>query len=214
MAIVITLAHQKGGVGKSTLSLNLYGYFAHAGQKCVLVDIDPQGSITSLLQVFDEAGKVHLIERTSFKNYTELQEKIQGYDVAIIDTPPYLSKELLDCLAISNMVVIPCKASPFDALAVVQTVELIKAEQVKNPHLLASIVLTMTISGTSLPQQIRQSLEKHGLPVLQTEIGNRIAYARSLLFSGSVIADDTGKARDEISSLAHELVDLITSEHS
>jgi chromosome partitioning protein len=210
MPIVITLAHQKGGVGKSTLSLNLYGFFAQAGHKCALVDIDPQGSITSLLQVFDEGGKVEIIERNSFKNYSELEEKIKDFDIVLIDTPPYLSKELYECLALSNMVLIPCKASPFDALAVVQTIELIRAEQAKSEGLIAAIVLTMTISNTSLPQQVRESLTVHEIPILDTEIGNRIAYARSLLFSGSVVTDDTGKARDEITALAHEVLNLLS----
>jgi chromosome partitioning protein len=50
MPIIITLAHQKGGVGKSTLAINLCGHFAQAGHQTALVDIDPQGSATALLQ--------------------------------------------------------------------------------------------------------------------------------------------------------------------
>lgn len=210
MALVITLAHQKGGVGKSTLSLNLYGYFSQNGYRCVLVDIDPQGSITSLLQVFDEAGKIEIIERTSFKNYAELEEKIEGFDIVLIDTPPYLSKELYEVLAISHFVLIPCKASPFDALAVVQTLELISEEKKKNPGITPAIVLTMTIANTSLPQQIRESLEKHGVPILETEIKNRVIYARSLLFSGNVVNEETGKAKEEITSLAQEIITLLS----
>jgi chromosome partitioning protein len=95
MPLIITLAHQKGGVGKSTLSLNLYGYFSQNGYQCVLVDIDPQGSITSLLQVFDESGNVKLIERTSFKSYAELEEKIAGFDIVVIDTPSVFIKRAL-----------------------------------------------------------------------------------------------------------------------
>lgn len=210
MPIVITLAHQKGGVGKSTLSLNLYGYFSQAGHKCVLVDIDPQGSITALLQVFDESGSIELIERKSFKDYAELESRVEGFDIVLIDTPPYLSKELYECLAISHLVLIPCKASPFDALAVVQTLELISEEQKRNEVLTPAIVLTMTIANTALPQQIRESLERHGVPILKTEIRNRIAYARSLLFSGSFVNEETGKAKEEISSLANEIINLLS----
>lgn len=211
MPLVITLAHQKGGVGKSTLSLNLYGYFVQSGYKCVVVDIDPQGSITTLLQVFDESGKVQIIERTRFNTYSELESLIESFDIVLIDTPPYLSRELFECLAISHFVLIPCKASPFDALAVVQTLELIAEEQERNPNLTPAIVLTMTIANTSLPQQIRESLEKHGVPILKTEIGNRVTYAKSLLFSGNVVTEETGKAKEEITSLAEEIIALLNN---
>jgi chromosome partitioning protein len=210
MPLIITLAHQKGGVGKSTLSLNLYGYFSQNGYKSVLVDIDPQGSITSLLQVFDESGNINLIERTSFKSYAELEEKIADFDIVMIDTPPYLSKELYECLAISHFVLIPCKASPFDALAVVQTLEVISEEQKKNSNLSAGIVLTMTVANTTLPQQIRESLKKHNVPVFETEIRNRIAYARSLLFSGHVVNDEAKSAKEEMVSLAQEIINLLS----
>jgi chromosome partitioning protein len=210
MALIITLAHQKGGVGKSTLSLNLYGYFSQNGYKCVLVDIDPQGSITSLLQIFDESGSIELIERNSFKSYSELEEKIAGFDIVLIDTPPYLSKELYECLAISHFVLIPCKASPFDALAVVQTLDFINEEKKKNALLSSAIVLTMTVANTTLPQQIRESLQKHGVPILETEIRNRIAYARSLLFSGHVVNDEAKSAKEEIANLANEIIKILS----
>lgn len=210
MSLIITLAHQKGGVGKSTLSLNLYGYFSQNDYKCVLVDIDPQGSITSLLQVFDESGSVKLIERTSFKSYAELEEKIAGFDIVLIDTPPYLSKELYECLAISHFVLIPCKASPFDALAVVQTLDFITEEKKKNTLLSSAIVLTMTVANTTLPQQIRESLQKHGVPILETEIRNRIAYARSLLFAGHVVNDEAKVAKEEIANLANEIIKILS----
>jgi len=210
MPIVITTAHQKGGVGKSTLAINLYGYYSREGHNVALIDIDPQGSITALLHTFGEGrGAVQLIERGSFASFEELKGKIESYDIVLIDTPPYLSKELQQVFALSDMVLIPCKASPFDALAVVQTIGLIKEEQERKPALTAAIVLTMTIAGTGFPQQIREGLEQHGLPILDTEIANRVAYARSLLFSNSVINDDNAKAKDEVTRLGQEIIDLL-----
>lgn len=208
MPITITLAHQKGGVGKSTLALNLCGYFAQAGHKTALVDIDPQGSATALLRAFGGGrGPAALVGRADFGGYEELKARVGGYDVVLVDTPPYLSKELRQAMALSHLVLVPCKPSPLDALAVAQTAALVREEQARRPALAAAIVLTMVPPGTAFPAQIREHLGRHGLPVLAAEVANRVAYARSLLFSAAAPADP--KARGEIARLGAEIIDLL-----
>lgn len=216
MALVITLAHQKGGVGKSTLATNLRGYFAGGGYKAALVDIDPQGSLSKLVRTFSEqSGREpeHVIERGGFKNYGELLRLIEPYDIAIIDTPPYLSKELEDVFSISNMILVPCKASPLDFLAIGDTLDLIRETRKKRPELIAAVVLTMTITGTDFTSNIRRELEKTEFPILSTEIGNRVAYMRSLLRANTVLGDENRKAWDEVESLGKEIITLLQANY-
>lgn len=216
MPLIITVAHQKGGVGKSTISTNLRGYFVKAGYKVALVDIDPQGSLTKLIRAFsnqDGREPEHVITRGDFKNYTELLTMLEGYDIVVIDTPPYLSKELEDVLQITNIVLVPCKASPLDYLAIGDTLDLIREIKVKRPELVTAVVLTMVISGTDFTTSIRTELEKTEFPVLKTEIGNRVAYMRSLLRANTVLGDENRKAWEEIESLGKELISLFKNHH-
>ena len=212
MALIITLAHQKGGVGKSTLATNLRGYFAGGGYKTALVDIDPQGSLSKLVRTFsDQDGREpeHVIERGSYKTYKDLLTLLEPYDIAIIDTPPYLSKELQDVFEITNVILVPCKASPLDFLVIGDTLDLIRQAKTKRKDLIAAVVMTMVITGTDFTTQIRTELEKTEFPVLKAEIGNRVAYMRSLLKSNTVLGDENPKAREEIEALGKELISLL-----
>lgn len=209
MTTVITLAHQKGGVGKSTIALNLYGYLANAGIRAVLVDIDPQGTLTQFSELQD-AQALPIIKRGDFSTYADLADKLAGYDVAVIDTPPYLTTDLQAVFRLTDLLIIPCKASLFDALAIRQTLEFVQSTRSETGRdFLSTIVLTMVIQGASITEPIRESLNQYGFPVLETEIYNRVAYVRSLLLSGNVVNDDTGKAREEMENLANELFSLI-----
>ena len=100
-----------------------------------LLDIDPQGSLSALARTFaDQEGRVPepVIERNSFPSYTELEKRLTAYDVVVIDTPPYLFQELREVFKITNLVLVPCKASPLDFLAIGDTLNFIREARQSN----------------------------------------------------------------------------------
>lgn len=138
---VLTVANQKGGVGKSTISLNFFGYCENENLKIVFIDLDPQGnSSKSLANAYPDLNKLRSfdliagdiksqnIDTTSNVMFTadaklvEAEDKGDNlgdslnylsnyYDVCIIDTPPTASYLQVRPLMLSDYVVSPIELS-------------------------------------------------------------------------------------------------------
>lgn len=196
---VITVAHQKGGVGKTTLALNL-AYCFKDNLKVALLDSDPQGSALGLREV---------VEGIEFVSYEQIKKRqTLPYDIIIIDTPPYLTTTLPEFFEFSDFILVPTKAGVLDAMAIRATITLLKQAQQKRPKLKAGIVLNMIKNRTSFTEDIKEILVKYDTPIFQTHVSDRISYARSPLYGG-VFGTEDSKAQDEILNLAGEIIEML-----
>lgn len=200
MAKIITVAHQKGGVGKSTLALNLATCFQEQ-LRVALVDIDLQGSLSDLKEDFPE---LNIICEDHFEQIRKLD-----HDLIIVDTPPYLSNRLPELFLISDYVLVPTKAGFFDVMAIRSTLNLIAEAQKKHTSIKAGIVINMVKHRSGITHEVQELLKSFDIPVLKTMIHDRVSFARSPITRGVLESEDT-KAKEEITSLADEIVSDIT----
>jgi len=200
MGKIITVAHQKGGVGKSTLAMNLAVCFQDQ-LSVALVDTDLQGSIVDLQE--------HLPGLTVMQEDNFESIKAAKQELIIIDTPPYLSNRLPELFLISDYVLIPTKAGFFDVMAIRSTLALVKQAQVKQPQLKAGIVLNMIKPRSGVTQEVLNLLQSFDTPVLRTMVHDRVSFTRSPI-TGGVLAGVDIKAKEEITGLAEEIVDSIS----
>jgi len=201
MTKVITIAHQKGGVGKSTMAINLALCFKDQ-LRVALIDSDLQGSIYHIKEDFPG---LNILGGDQLRDLSRLE-----FDLVIVDTPPYLSNKLSGLFQQSDFVLVPTKAGFFDVMAIRSTLSLIKFAQKKDCRLKAGIVLNMIKPRSGITKEVIGLLNAMDTPLLQTVIHDRVSIARSSITSGILQSKDI-KAKEEITSLAEEIVDLISA---
>ena len=200
MAQIITIAHQKGGVGKSTLSLNL-AYVFKNGLSVGICDTDAQGSLSNLQM--NEEG----IDIISMPQEIESLRNLP-YEIIIVDTPPYLTNKLQALFAISDFILIPTKAGFLDFMAIQTTIHLLKDSIKLNPNLKAAIVFNMIKKSTKVESEIRTLLSDSEIPIFKTVITERVSYTRSII-TGGILKSNDFIAKQEILSLADEILNNI-----
>lgn len=199
--LIISVVHQKGGVGKTTLALNL-AFCLSENLKVGITDTDLQGSISEIEEFIKG---IDLVPLEKVRNKEPLD-----YDVLVIDTPPYLTNRLQDIFLISDFVLIPTKAGYLDALAVKATIALYKEAEKQKPSLKAGIVLNMIMHNTNLNDEIKDILDSYDLPVLTAQISHRVSFARSPMTNGIFNSEDE-RAKAEIVNLADEILNHLHS---
>ncbi len=187
MPKIILITHQKGGVGKSTLTFNLAQNISQNTRVAVL-DFDLQGSLSQLKGLVTDFDIIP---------YQDNIEEIRNldFDFIFIDTPPYLSNQLPSLIKIADLIIVPTKAGVLDLLAIENTLTLIKQQ---NKGKDALIVFNMVKPNTTLTLDILIDIEEYNVPVAKTHISDLVAFTRSVLLKGVVSSHNAQRQLDNL----------------
>jgi chromosome partitioning protein len=178
---VIALLNQKGGVGKTTLSVHLAAVLAEK-HKVLLVDADPQESALDWSAQRGSGQFANMFPVVGLPKdslHRELAQIARDYAYVIIDGPPGANKIARSAVVASDMVVIPVQPSPYDLWATDEIERIIDECEPVKPLLLTRFLINRLIPGTTLGNEIHEEIGKRNFSAFETTIRNRTEYAKA-----------------------------------
>lgn len=205
----VAVVNLKGGVGKSLVSLHLAGEAHARGRRTLVADADMQRSAMAWCDVAAERGRPGAtVIGASSALATQLPALASSFDLTLIDTPPRGDVMTRAALFVADRVLIPTGPSPTDFWALASTVELVRQAQALRPDLRAYLLLNRMQPRQGLSAHARDALGHIGIPVLETSLGNRTAFAESLALGLTVTAH---APKSEAASEMRRLYDEVLS---
>jgi len=207
--VILVIANQKGGCGKTTTAVNLAGAFAQRGMDVLLVDSDPQGSAMKWRGLASGTFPVGVIALPMPVLDQEIPKLAKKYDLVVIDTPPGMETITRSALVVADLAIIPLQPSPLDLWSGTDIVGLVRKAQQLNPGLRTRLLLNRKIHGTRLSRESVEALKEFPFPLFETAIHQRIALAEAVT-AGKTITDfyPDGPSSSEYRALVEEIVSV------
>ena len=203
---VVTVAQQKGGAGKTTVTAHLAVAFTEAKKAVAVIDIDPQQSLSHWYRMrearFGDAGAGVLASTIEgWRTRNEVRKHAERHDIVLVDSPPHAESEARVAIRAADLVVVPVQPSPMDVWATEPTLQIAARE--KAPVL---IVLNRVPPRANLTESMVAEIKRFGDKIARTRLGNRVAFAAALSEGRTVTEDRPGsRAAGEIRALMKEI---------
>lgn len=204
--MILAVLNQKGGVGKTTLSVHIAAALAKQGQRVLLVDADPQGSSLDWSAIRKVTSLFPVIGLPKPSLHKELPIIAKDYDSVIIDGAPRVYDVARSAILASNVVLIPVQPSPYDVWGAKEIVDLLKDATSFNEKLKSAFVINRKIVNTAIGRDVSQAIAEYKLTVLKSAICQRISFAESAASGQTVLETEPNSlASQEIENLVNEI---------
>lgn len=179
----LAIIAQKGGAGKTTLTVHFAVCAARHGLKVGIIDLDPQGSAFSWNQSRPVDKQFSAAKATAADLPRLLEQaKAAKIDLTIIDTAPHSDSEASAAAKLADFALIPCRPQRWDLEAMATTIALL--ELTKTP---LAVVLNAAPQGFKMAQEARESLlGRFGVVIVPDVIHQAAALSHAVIDGRSV----------------------------
>jgi chromosome partitioning protein len=205
---VIAILNQKGGVGKTTLALNLAACLAAEGAAVQYIDADPQATALDWRETRSVASLFPVVGIPKNTLHKDMPTLAAPYDWTFIDGPPLVFDVAKSAIMASDFILLPIQPSAFDIWSAKKMIDLVVEAQLYKPSLKYGLAVSRKSASTAISRNFRQSLAA-AYPdsrIMETEIGQRVAFVESAAQGMTVIeTEPKGQAAREIQNLLNEI---------
>ncbi len=199
--VIITVASRKGGSGKSTLTAHLAAFANKASRRCLLIDADPQASLT-LWHGLRKNGEPLLRPATRGVDNLIKAAKDAGIEWVFIDTPPQATGIVNDAIRAATLVLIPARPSVFDLDAVKETIAYARERRKPYAVVLNGAPAKRDNAESPVCTEARKVLQELKAPIWSGQITHRTTYSLALADGEGVREfDPDSQAATEIARL-------------
>jgi len=213
--MIIGVLNLKGGVGKTTIAVNIAAVLAELGRRVLVVDADPQGSSLAWSAARQRDPLFPVISMPSTKLYRDLPGLAPDFGFVIIDGAAGNTELARSAMLASDVVLIPVQPSSYDIWGATRTVGLVSEAQQLRDNLKAAFVVNRKIVNSVLGRDVLRTLAHFELPILFAHLCQRVLYAESASRGLTVVeAGQRSEAACEVTALISSILKLVTEPSS
>ncbi|OOC50163.1 AAA family ATPase [Thioalkalivibrio versutus] len=198
------VANLKGGTGKSTVAFNLALWLLEGRRRALTVDLDPQRTLSDVLEVRHEEGYEPALDGVS--DLDAVRSRTGDYDEVLIDVGASDMASLMTAVEGADRVLIPVPPSQADVWSTYRFVQRIQEQRgsCDRPEILAFINRADTHQAVRETDETHEALQQiEGVRLLKPRLKQRMAFRRSFSEGLSVRElEPRGKAAAELDALA------------